>query len=124
MENEQILSAVTQLLEEQRQYAVQHEKINTALQNIDAHICALERPLKTINGLSTDSGIERLQEDVTKIQKQLSEIPKSVIHQKRYLFFPEYNAKDYYAVVLKWLLYMLIATYACYLLRILIENLR
>jgi hypothetical protein len=123
MENEQMLSAITQLLEEQKEFTVQHEKISTALQNIDAHIGALENSLKSLNGLSQESGIERLQEDVIKIQKQLYEIPKSVIHQERYLLFPEYNAKDYYGVVLKWLLYILIATYACYLLRILIETL-
>ena len=67
--------------------------------------------------------LKQLQEDILKIQNQLSEMPKNVIQQRRYLLFPEYNAKEYYSTVLKWLLYILIATYACYLLRILIESL-
>ena len=123
MENEQILSAVTQLLEEQKQYAAQHEKINIALQNIDSHIGELKSSLKNIKGVSPESGIEKLQGDVAQVKTQLSEMPKNIIQQRRYLLFPEYNAKEYYSAVLKWLLYMLIATYACYLLRGLIESL-
>ena len=124
MESEQILSAVTQLLEEQRQNVIQYEKNSIALQKLDEHISELENSLKNKNGLSQDPGIHKMKEDIDQIKKQLSEMPRNIIQQKRYLFFPEYNAKDYYSAILKWIFYMLMATYACYLFRILIENIR
>jgi hypothetical protein len=77
----------------------------------------MESTLKNTKNLSPDSGAEKLQEDVAQIKKQLSEIPKGTIHQKRYLLFPEYNAKDYYNTVLNWLLFMLIATYSYWLMK-------
>jgi len=123
MENEQLLSAVTQLLEGQKQHTAQHEKIDIALQKIDDRMSKFESSLNTAEANALDAGMEKLQKDVAQIKNQLSEMPKEVIQQKRYLLFPENNAKEYYAVVLKWFLYMLVATYACYLLRLLIANL-
>jgi hypothetical protein len=38
-----------------------------------------------------------------------------VVRERRYLFFPEHNAREYYGTVLRWVLYIIIATY-CYLL--------
>jgi hypothetical protein len=117
MENEQMLSAVTQMLEEQKRYMVQQERINIALQSINAHMSEMESALKNIKALSPDLGTEKLQQDVAQIKKLLYEIPKGAVHQKRYLLFPEYNAKDYYGAVLKWFLYMLVATYAYWLMK-------
>ena len=115
MENEQILSALTKLLEAQKETQKLNEKLNLFLTKMNSE-----------NGVVRNEShdLKQLQEDILKIQNQLSEMPKNVIQQRRYLLFPEYNAKEYYSTVLKWLLYMLIATYACYLLRILIENLK
>ncbi|MGN6352386.1 MAG: hypothetical protein ACTHLB_03310 [Parafilimonas sp.] len=117
MENEQILSAVTQLLEEQRQNAAQYEKNSIALQSIDKHVSELENSLTIIKRSSPDAGTEKLQEDIDHIKKQLSELPRNIVQQKRYLFFPEYNAKEYYSAILKWVFYMLMATYAYWLLK-------
>jgi hypothetical protein len=45
--------------------------------------------------------------------------PKDVLHEKRILFFPEWNQKEYYKIIfgriLFWILWPLIATY-CYFL--------
>ncbi len=117
MENEQILSAVTQLLEEQRQNAAQYEKNSIALQSIDKHVSELENSLTIIKRSSPDAGTEKLQEDIDHIKKQLSELPRNIVQQKRYLFFPEYNAKEYYSAILKWVFYMPMATYAYWLLK-------
>ncbi len=117
MENEQILSAVTQLLEEQRQNAAQYEKNSIALQSIDKHVSELENSLTIIKRSSPDAGTEKLQEDIDHIKKQLSELPRNIVQQKRYLFFPEYNAKEYYSAILKWVFYMLMSTYAYWLLK-------
>jgi hypothetical protein len=115
MENEQILSALTKLLEGQKETQKMNEKLNLFLAK-----------LNTENGLvkNEDPELKQLHEDILKVQNQLSGMPKNIIQQKRYLLFPECHAKEYYGVVLRWLLYMLIATYAYYLLRILIENLK
>ena len=117
MESEQILSAVTQLLEEQRQNVIQYEKNSIALQKMDEHISELKNSLKNKNQLLHDSGLQKLQDDIDHIKKQLSEMPRNIIQQKRYLFFPEYNAKEYYSAILKWVFYMLMATYTYWLLK-------
>ena len=122
MENEQILSAVTQLLEEQRQNAAQYEKNSIALQSIDKHVSELENSLTIIKRSSPDAGTEKLQEDIDHIKKQLSELPRNIVQQKRYLFFPEYNAKEYYSAILKWVFYMPMATYAYWLLKFWIKG--
>jgi hypothetical protein len=123
MENEQLLSAITQLMEDQKQINAQNEKISIELQKINQRMSTFGSSLNTAEANALDAGMDKLQKDVALIKNQLSEMPKGIIQQKRYLFFPEYNAKEYYAVVLRWLLYMLVATYACYLLRLLIGNL-
>lgn len=117
MESEQILSAVTQLLEEQKQQIAQYENIYAALIRIDKQVNELRNPLTIIKSSSPDPGTEKLQEDIEQIKKQLSEMPRNIIQQKRYLFFPEYNAKEYYSAILKWVFYMLMATYAYWLLK-------
>ena len=117
MESEQILSAVTQLLEEQKQQIAQYENIYAALIRIDKQVNELRNSLTTIKSSSPDPGTEKLQEDIDQIKKQLSEMPRNITQQKRYLFFPEYNAKEYYSAILKWVFYMLMATYAYWLLK-------
>ncbi|MGN6213662.1 hypothetical protein [Parafilimonas sp.] len=117
MESEQILSAVTQLLEEQKQQIAQYENIYAALIRIDKQVNELGNSLTIIKSSSPDPGTEKLQEDIDQIKKQLSEMPRNIIQQKRYLFFPEYNAKEYYSAILKWVFYMLMATYAYWLLK-------
>ena len=117
MESEQILSAVTQLLEEQKQQIAQYENIYAALIRIDKLVNELRNSLTIIKSSSPDPGTEKLQEDIDQIKKQLSEMPRNIIQQKRYLFFPEYNAKEYYSAILKWAFYMLMATYAYWLLK-------
>jgi hypothetical protein len=77
------------------------------------------------NPVKTDKvDLKQLQEEILKLQTQLSEMPKNVIQEKRFLFFPEHHAKEYYSTMLRWLLYMLIATYAFCLLKFLIEKLQ
>ena len=114
MENEQILSALTKLLEAQKETQKMNEKMNLFLakMNCENGMVKNERP-----------ELKQLQEDILKIQNQLSEMPENVIQQRRYLLFPEYNAKEYYSTILKWVLYMLIATYAFFLVKFFVEKL-
>ena len=53
------------------------------------------------------------------MQKIVAAQPKDVSHEKRILFFPEWNQKEYYKIIfgriLFWVLCIVIATY-CYFL--------
>jgi len=61
------------------------------------------------------------------IKQIVSEQPRQVIHEKRFLFFPEYDAKSYYKIVygrlLFWMMIFLIATYLFVLGKEFIEGL-
>jgi len=47
-----------------------------------------------------------------------------VIQEKRILLFPEHGAKEYYGTVLRWILYIIIATYGFFLMKYLIDLLK
>lgn len=38
---------------------------------------------------------------IAKIQQMIAEQPKPVVHEKRFLLFPEHHAKEYYSVIFK-----------------------
>jgi hypothetical protein len=56
---------------------------------------------------------------INSIKKIVESQPKQVLHEKRVLFFPEWNQKEYYKIIfgriLFWVLCVVIATY-CYFL--------
>ena len=62
-------------------------------------------------------GIEENLEEIKILISRLAETKQ----QKRFLFFPEHNAKEYYGTILRWVLYIVIATYGFLLLRYLID---
>ncbi|MDI3319810.1 hypothetical protein [Pinibacter soli] len=76
--------------------------------------------LAPANLRSTEALIDRHAEEIKRL---IAEQPKEIKQEKRYLFFPEHNVKDYYNVCLKWFLYLMIATYVFLLLRYFIERL-
>lgn len=81
------------------------EKIDNKLENQDnIHLTEDALPIQTL----VAKGMEDLKK-VVAVQK------KEVVRERRYLFFPEHNAKEYYGTILRWVLYIIIATY-CYLL--------
>ena len=53
------------------------------------------------------------------LQATIKEQSKS---SKRILLFPEYNAREYYSVVLRWTLYIIIAYYSWNLMKYLIDH--
>lgn len=126
METEQILSGLTALLEEQKESLKQVNAIKSVLQHIEIKIDDLEKKITNIKAASNSAGnemLDGLRKEIKTVQEQLSNMPKNVRYEKRVLFFPEYNAKEYYSVILRWILYIIIATYSCYLLKHLMDNL-
>ncbi|MEO8763159.1 MAG: hypothetical protein ABI416_02685 [Ginsengibacter sp.] len=58
---------------------------------------------------------------INTIQKIIAAQPKQVLHEKRILFFPEWNQKEYYKIIfgriLFWILWVIVATYCLFLCR-------
>lgn len=63
---------------------------------------------------------DQLIEELNEMKKLLYHLPANVRHEKRLLLFPEHNAREYYSVVLKWVLLIIVASYAHLLFRYLI----
>ena len=125
MENEHILSGLTELLEEQKQNLKQVNAIKSVLQDIDTKINELEKKISSVKPVSTFDGnqmFDELNKEIKKLQMQISNLPINVRHEKRILLFPEHEAKEYYAVILRWVLYIIIATYGFCLLKYLMDS--
>ncbi|OQP43619.1 hypothetical protein A4H97_33765 [Niastella yeongjuensis] len=58
------------------------------------------------------------------IGKIVNEKPKNIVQERRVLLFPEHNVREYYSVVLRWLLYIIIATYGYFLLKHIVDHWR
>ncbi len=111
MENEQILSVLTEILEEQKNAGNLLHEIHDSLFNE-----------KAMNGKGElqDHSLnfdEALKINFNDIKNFIEQLPKVVEVKNRYLFFPEHSAKEYYSCVLRWIFYMLVATYACWTVR-------
>ncbi|MBX3238889.1 MAG: hypothetical protein KIT80_08925 [Chitinophagaceae bacterium] len=68
--------------------------------------------------------VENLEERIEELKNLIHARPAEVKQEKRILLFPEHGAKEYYGTVLRWILYIIIATYGFFLLKYLIELLR
>jgi hypothetical protein len=111
MENDQILSVLTEILEEQKNAGNLLHEIHDSLFNG-----------KAMNGkgeLREDSLKleEKLKTKFDDLKKFIDQMPKVVEVKNRYLFFPEHSAKEYYSSVFRWIFYMLIGTYGCWIVR-------
>jgi hypothetical protein len=62
-----------------------------------------------------------LTEGINRMQKIVAAQPKQVLHEKRILFFPEWNQKEYYKIIfgriLFWILCVIVAAYCYFLCR-------
>jgi hypothetical protein len=111
MENEQILSVLTEILEEQKNAGNLLHEIHDSLLNGKAMNGKGEFP---DNALKFDESLTTGFDD---LKKFIDQMPKAVEVKNRYLFFPEHSAKEYYSSVLRWIFYMLMGTYACWIIR-------
>jgi hypothetical protein len=111
MENDQILSVLTEILEEQKNAGNLLHEIHYSLLNG-----------KAMNGKGEfrDDSLkfdEVLKTKFDEMKLFLDQVPKVVEVKNRYLFFPEHSAKEYYSSVFRWIFYMLIGTYCCWIIR-------
>ena len=111
MEQEQILSVMTEILEEQKNAGNLLHKIHDSLINMKATI---DKGELGADLLKFDEALKMKFDDMKTFIEQL---PKVVEVKKRYLFFPEHSAKEYYSSVFRWIFYMLIGTYSCWIIR-------
>lgn len=62
------------------------------------------RPVQTIVRVSLD-----------RIQQLIADQPKTVVHQKRFLLFPEHHATEYYRIIFRLILWLTLASAVYYL---------
>ena len=111
MEQEQILSVMTEILEEQKNAGNLLHEIQDSLINVKA---TFDKGELRADFLKLDVALKTKFEDMKSFINQL---PKVVEVKNRYLFFPEHSAKEYYSSVFRWIFFMLIGTYSCWIVR-------
>jgi len=99
---------LTELLEEQKENTRLLIKINDLLKSLSED--------QVVPGTKPDDSnclksCEELAAGLQEIKTLIKALPRSVRHEKRVLLFPEHNAREYYSVILRWVLYIVIATY-------------
>ncbi|MFT3703025.1 MAG: hypothetical protein QM802_11680 [Agriterribacter sp.] len=121
MEDEEIKILLNEILSEQSAYNKEANALQKAVGELTRTVKDFD---KRLDGLqSQQSGIDGAQMHIImrtyteEIKKIIAQQPKQLTYEKRYLFFPEHQAKEYYGTILRWLLYMLITTYSFLLLR-------
>jgi hypothetical protein len=115
MENEMVNAVLNEILAEQKDAA-------ELLEAMEKTVASIAERLEKIDNKLENGDITQLQGDVLLIQrlvaKGMEDLKKvvtvqkaDVVRERRYLFFPEHNAREYYGTVLRWVLYIVIATY-------------
>jgi hypothetical protein len=119
MDKDIMETVLTEMLEEQKQSNLLNRENTQALVEQDKRLGAIEKKLdnKSLAPVPIDTKpVERLiAEGINKTIAIVADQPRQVIHQKRILLFPEYNANEYYKIVfgrvLGWVVLLIIATY-------------
>lgn len=114
MENEKIYTVLTDILDEQKENTKLLLEIKTLLKKQEEKLNNLETKTDTI---SVSEMQQQLSGELKEIKVFLTSLPRNIRQEKRFLLFPENNAKEYYSVVLRWVLYIMIATYGYWIVR-------
>ena len=126
MENKQVLTVLTEVLEEQKEATRLLVGFGTTLNALLAKLEDIERVVVKGENVSVQIQNEEIQNQLIKnlqeMKMMISNMPQTVRHERRLLLFPEHNAREYYSVVLKWLFFIIVATYSYWLAKFLIER--
>lgn len=114
MENEQIHSVLTEMLEEQKENTRLLLEIKELLKKQEENPSNPEAQTDTISNSEIQ---QQLSNELKEIKVFLTSLPRNTRLEKRLLLFPENNAREYYSTVLRWLLYIIIATYAFWIIQ-------
>jgi hypothetical protein len=125
MEKEILEIVLSELLEETKKTNVLIEEQNKEIQELKTAFSDFNRKLTEIKvsapPLDTVPLTKIVTDGINSIQKIVAAQPKDVLHEKRILFFPEWNQKEYYKIIfgriLFWLLWLIVATYCYFLCR-------
>ena len=125
MEKEILETVLLELVEETKKINVLIEEQNKEIQGLKTAFSDFNRKLTEIKvyapPLDTVPLTKIVTEGINSIQKIVAAQPKDVLHEKRILFFPEWNQKEYYKIIfgriLFWILWLIVATYCYFLCR-------
>ena len=121
MENEKIITVLTEILEDQKDNSKLLIALKSSVDQIEARLDTLSEIVS--NGNSKDSNIdssalkEAISNDLKDIKIRVETLQKRNAPDKRILLFPEHNAREYYSVIFRWLLYITIATYSYWVIK-------
>jgi hypothetical protein len=125
MEKEILETVLLEMLEETKKMNVLIEEQNKEIRGLKTAFSDFNRKLTEIKvsatALDTLPVTKIVTDGISGIQKIVAAQPKEVVHEKRILFFPEWNQKEYYKIIfgriLWWTLWLIIATYCYFLCR-------
>ena len=119
MENEQIHSVLTEILEEQKENTRLLLEIKTLLKNQEEKP---KNPETETDTISNSEMQQQLSNELKEIKVFLTSLPRNIRQEKRFLLFPEHNAREYYSVFFRWVLYIIMATYGYWLSKFVISS--
>lgn len=126
MENEVMNAVLNEILAEQKDATGQLEDIEKNLAAIAERLGIMEEKLDSQKIMAATADTASVQSLVAKglddIKKVMAGQPREVVHEKHFLFFPEHNAREYYGTLLRWVLYIIIATYGYLLVKYMVER--
>lgn len=124
-EKENVLLVLNEFSQE---YKVNAKAISMLTANVKECIAKINEFIEESKKEHTDmpgiQQIENLEESIEELKSLVHSRPTEIKQEKRILFFPEHDAKEYYGTVLRWILYIIVATYGFLLLRHLIDMLQ
>ncbi len=119
MENEKIHTVLTDVLDEQKENIRLLLEIKTLLKKLEEKLNNQETETDTISNSEMQ---QQLSSELKEIKVFLTSLPRNIRQEKRVLLFPEHNAREYYSIVLRWVLYIILATYGYWLVRYAISS--
>jgi hypothetical protein len=120
----QVLAVLTELLEQQKEATGLLMGLNSTLNAMQAELENIEAKVdqNEIGNLQypKTGTYDQLIEELNEVKKMLDNLPRNIRYEKRLLLFPEHNAQEYYSAVLKWVFFIIGATYVYWLIEYLI----
>jgi hypothetical protein len=124
--NEMMETAMQEILEEQKEINKTNLQLIGKIEYLSSQVTIISK--QQINKEATIKTDEKvlleIESELENIKQLIAVQPKNIIHQKRFLLFPEQNAKEYYSTVLRWIFYIIIASYSYSLVRYIIDHWR
>ena len=125
MNHEVIETAIQEIMEEQKENRKLSEQLIGKIDHLSGLIESLEEQQNdrkiNMTPQRTDA-LLRIETELKDLTEFVRSQPGNVIHEKPVLLFPEHYAKEYYSVILRWILYIIIASYSYSILKHVIDH--